>query len=126
MVAHAEHEDVAPERRTILLPDDEQHVLARERVRAAAGHEELMVEDAVVFVRDLLEHDVLILGRRHHHQVLERVVQVAAVVHVHVGRAVVPALDGHVGHALQADLRGRDLVGRDVELGALGATLRNP
>ena len=45
----------------------------------------------------------LILGRRHHHEVLERVVQVAAVVHVDVRRAAVPTLGRHVGHAAQID-----------------------
>ena len=74
MVAQAEHEHVAPERRPVFLADYENHVFARQRVRPAARHEELMIEDAVVLVRNLLEHDVLIFGRRHHHQVLERVV----------------------------------------------------
>ncbi len=101
MIAQAEHEHVAPEGRPVLLADHEHHVLARERVRAAAGHEKLIVENAVVLVGDLLEHDVLVFGRGHHHQVLERVVQVSAVVHVHVRGAAVPSLRRHVGHPLQ-------------------------
>ena len=103
MVAHPEQEDVAVERRPVLLADHDQPVGRRHRMRTAARHEELVVEDAVVLVGDLLVDDVLVLGRRHQHQVLERVAQVAAVVHVDVGRAAVPAPGRHVGHAPEID-----------------------
>ena len=97
MLLQPEVEDVAVERRPVLLPHDQHHVFGGERMRPAAGYEMLVVEDAVVLVRDLLEDHVLVLGVGHEHQVLEGVVEVAGVVHVDVGRAAPPPLGGHVG-----------------------------
>ena len=84
-------------------------------MRPAARHEELVVEDPIVLVGDLLVDDVLVLGLRHHQQVLERVVQVAAVVHVDVGRPAVPPLGRHVGHPAKINDDGCDRVGRRLD-----------
>ena len=95
-------------------------------MRPAARLEVLVVENPVVLVGHLMEHEVLIFGLRHHDQVLERVVQVAAVVPVHVGRGAVPAAGRQVGQPVEVDrelgrLAGRDLGGGGgrVELEAL-------
>ena len=114
MVAHAEHEDVAVEGRAVFLSHDQQALRRGDGMGAAAGNEELVVEDAVVLVRHLLGDHILVLRVRHHHQVLERVVQVAAVVHVDVRGAAVPAAGRHVGHPAEIDGHLRDGAGRDV------------
>ena len=75
----------------------------RERVGPAPGDEELVIEDTVVLVGDLFVDDVLILGIGHHHQILEGVVKVPAVVHVHVSGATEPPAVGHVGQAVELD-----------------------
>ena len=115
VVPQAEHEDVPVERGPVLLSDDKHPVLRRQRMRAPAGNEELVVENPVVLVGDLLEDDVLVFGLRHHHQVLQGVVQVPAIVHVHVGRAAVPALGRHVGHRLQLDRQLGHFPGLDLD-----------
>ena len=97
VVAQLEHEDMPVERRPVLLADHEQAVGRRNGVRLAAGQEVLVIEDAVVLVRNLFVDHVLVFGRRHHHQVFRSVVQVAGVVHVDMGGPVVPATRGQVG-----------------------------
>ena len=123
MISHAEHEDVTVERRPVLLAHHEEALRCRERVGPAALDEELMVQNSVVFVGHLLVDDVLVLGSRHHHQILEGVVQVAPVVHVDMGGAVVPALGGHVGHALQVEVELGDLSGLDPDFRRRGPEL---
>ena len=93
----AEHEHMAVEGGTVLLPDDQHMVRLGERVRPSAGEPELVVDDPVVLVGDLLVEDVLAFGGGHHHQVGQGVVEVAGVVHVDVGGARKPAVVGHVG-----------------------------
>ena len=116
MLLQLEHEHVAVERRPIFLSDHHDAVRCRHRMRAAAGNEVVIVENAVVLVGDLLVHDVLIFSRRHHHQVLERVVQVAGVVHVHVRRSAVPPFGRHVREPLERHRQRRHLAGDDVRL----------
>ena len=119
MIAHPKHEHVPPEWRPIFLTDDKNHVFARQRMRSAACNEKLVIEDSVVLVGNLLEDDVLILGSRHHHQVLQRVVEIATIVHMNMSGAVMPAFHRHIGHPLQADLRSRHLVGHDIDVDTL-------
>ena len=113
MIFHPEHEDVAVERRSILLPDHQESLRGRKRVGAAARDEELVVENSIVFVGNLLVHDVLIFRLGHHHQVVERVVQVAGIVHMHVSRPAVPPLGGHVGHPSEVHAERGDLMRLD-------------
>ena len=88
-----------------------------------ARDKELVVQDAVVLVRDLLVDDVLILGIGHHHHVVERVVEVAGVVHVDVRRAVVPPGGREVGHARERDVDPGHLPRRDLDRPAVGVEL---
>ena len=90
-------------------------------MRSTARFEVLIVENTVVLVGDLFEHEVLVFCFGHHDQIFERVVQVAAVVRVDMGRGTVPTVGRHVGHALEpnGDLRrlpGRDLGRHDVRV----------
>ena len=60
MVPQAEHEHVPVKRWPVLLANDKHTVLRRQRMRAPAGNEVLVVENPVVLVGDLLQHDVLV------------------------------------------------------------------
>ena len=64
---------------------------------AAAFAEVLPVENPVVLVRHQAAHDVHPLGARHEHEHLRRIVNRAAVVHVHVRGTVGPAVRRRVG-----------------------------
>ena len=77
--------------------------------------EELIVEDAVVFVGDQFSDDVQVLRLSHKDQVFGRVVQVARIVHVDVVAAAVPPGRFQIGHATERQRdRGR-LVRRNGE-----------
>ena len=67
-------------------------------MRTAARLEILVVENAVVFVGHLFKYQVLILCGGHHQQVLERVVQIAAVIRMYMCGGAIPAFCSHVGH----------------------------
>ena len=123
MVPHPEHEHVAVERRPVLLPDDQHAMWLRQRMRPAARHEILVVENPVVLVGHLLVDDVLIFGLGHHHQVLQRVVEVAGVVHMNVRRAAVPSQVGELRDLFQPHRRRDGLPGFDVDLDPLGRVL---
>ena len=116
MVAETQEEDVPIERRPILLAGDHKPLGRGHGMRPASRDEELMVKDPVVLVGDELVDDVLILGLGHHHQILERVVQIAAIVHVDVGRAAIPTFCRHVGHPLERHRHHRHLVRLDFDL----------
>ena len=123
MLAHPEHEHVAVERRPVLLPDHEDAIGLRQRMRAAARHEILVIENPVVLVGYLLVDDVLIFGLGHHHQVLQRVVEVAGVVHMHVRRAAIPSQVGQLGDLLQPHGCRDGFTGFDVDRDPLGRVL---
>ena len=125
VIAKAQEDHVPVEGRPIFLADHHEPIRGRDRMRAAAGYEELVVEDAVVLVGDQLVHHILILAGRHQHQVLERVVQVPSVVHVHVGGAAVPAERRHVGHRLQFQGHRRHLARLDLHVGLLRPVLES-
>ncbi len=65
-------------------------------MRAAALDEELVVQNSIVLVGNRFIHHLLVFSGGHEEQVLQRIVQIAAVVHVHVSGAAVPASLGHV------------------------------
>ena len=115
VVAHAEHQHVTIKWRAIFLAHHHQPIGLGNGMRAAAGDEELVVQHAVVLVGRLHVDNVLVFGCRHQHQVFQRVVQVAAIVHVHVGGPAVPAFGRHVGHRLQGDRQPVGLAGADFQ-----------
>ncbi len=66
-----------------------------------SGNKIILVENPVVFVRHQVHHQAQPLGVRHCQQVLRRVVQIAAVVHVDMCRAAPPSRLRNRGRADQ-------------------------
>ena len=95
-------------RRTILFVEIEQSILRRVRVKLSS--KKLIIQDAVVFIRDQFPDDGHVLCGGHLHQILRRVMQSPAVVHVNVHTAAVPALSSHMTHAREIERQTRDLV----------------
>ena len=111
----------------VLLPHDHHPVGIGHgnRVFDAVGYEGVPVQNAVVLVGDQLADHVLILGSGQEHQVLQRIAQVSAVVHVHVGGSAVPSPRGHIDHRRQHQADPGDLAGTDLHLLAGGPVLQS-
>ena len=80
------------------------------------GNEGVPVQDAVVLVGDQLADHILILGSGQEHQVLQRIPQISAVVHVYVGGSAEPSPRGHIDHRRQHQADPGDLAGPDLHL----------
>ena len=76
---------MAIKRGTILLPDDNNLIWLRDRMRLTTRLKVMIIQDTIVFIRDLLKHEILILRAGHHHQVLKGIVKIAGIVCVHMG-----------------------------------------
>ena len=123
MVLQAQHEHVTIKRRPVLLAHDQHTVRCRKRMRFTSRDEELVVENPVVLVCDQLVDNVLIFSVGHHHDVLQRIVEVARVVGVDVGRPVMPAVGREVGHPPKRHLHLSHFPGAHLDLTALGVEL---
>ena len=115
VVPHPEQEDMAIKRRTIFLSDHQNHIRGGQGVRAPARHEELLIQNPIVLVRHLFEHQVLILRGGHHHQILQRIVQIAPVIHMHVRRGAVPSFRPHIDHRFERHLVPKRFARRDMQ-----------
>ena len=115
MVPHPEHEHMAVEGWPVFLSDNHHPVGRRQGMRPPARHEKLLVQDAVVLVRHLFEHQILILRLGHHHQVFKGVVQVAPIVHMYVRRSTVPAFLRHIDDGIKHHSMPERLPGYDVQ-----------
>ena len=112
MILKADEKHMAVERRPVLFGEMQLgfRIAQRFGMLAASGHEIVVIEDAVVFIRDQFPDDGHVLCGGHLHQILRRVMQSPAVVHVNVHTAAVPALSSHMTHAREIERQTRDLV----------------
>ena len=93
VILKADEKHMAVERRPVLFGEMQLgfRIAQRFGMLAASGHEIVVIEDAVVFIRHQVHDDAEPFGVRHGQQVPRRVVQVAAIVHMDVSRAAPPA-----------------------------------
>jgi len=98
------------EGRPVLLTHNDlvARIIFRDGMLAPAGHEMLPVQNAVIFIGDQGVQYILVFGARHHAQIFESIRQIAAVIHVDVRGAAIPAQTVHVdaGSKCQRDLAG--------------------
>ncbi len=66
-------------------------IVQRRRMLPAARHEEILIQNPVIFIRHQIHDHAETFAVRHVQQILRRVAQIAAVIHVDVSRSAPPA-----------------------------------